>query len=101
MKQQKQRRSHVEPRDLHLIVSLRFDTGKATPTNLEVRRLDLARRLGDCGARPVLEALHAVQRGESKDSVLDAFAAIPRGCDRARLPGEIASIAVSAREAAE
>ncbi len=51
------------------------------------QRLDLARRLSNCGPRPVLEALLAVERGESVNAVLRDFARLPSGCDRPRLPG--------------
>lgn len=103
MNHQKQRRPHTAASDLPLIVSPKrqFDTGKATPKRSEIQseqqRLDLAGRLANCGGRPVLEALRAVKSGESIDSVLRDFARLPAGCDRPRLPGEIASIVVSGR----
>ncbi|MCG5477477.1 MAG: hypothetical protein KK478_00160 [Ensifer alkalisoli] len=56
------------------------------PLNIAAQ-LDLARHLAGCGARPVLEALHAVERGESVDAVLLDFGLLPAGCDRPRFPG--------------
>lgn len=50
-------------------------------------QLDLAGHIAKCGARPVLEALLAVERGESVDAVLLDFARLPAGCDRPRFPG--------------
>ncbi|WP_158775544.1 hypothetical protein [Rhizobium sp. H4] len=59
----------------------------------ERQRLDLARHLANCGARPVLEALEAAARGEPVDAVLAEFARLPSGCDRPRFPGKIVAIA--------
>jgi|SRR4029077_5822401 hypothetical protein len=41
------------------------------------RRQRLAAHLHRCGARPVLEALVAVELGQQLDDVLDSFARIP------------------------
>lgn len=58
-------------------------------------RLDLARHLAGCGARPLVEVLIAVERGASVDSVLRDFARLPAGCDRPRLPAAAKFIAIT------
>lgn len=68
---------------------------KRRPQHLEQQRLDLARHLANCGGRPVLEALLAVECGQPVDSVLRDFARLPSGCDRPRLPGPAEIVAMS------
>ncbi|MDX0531503.1 hypothetical protein GOC94_30880 [Sinorhizobium medicae] len=61
------------------------------------QRLDLARHLAGCGARPVLEALVAIERGESVEAVLLDFSRLPAGCDGPRFPGAAEIIVAIAR----
>lgn len=62
------------------------------------RELGLARHLANCGARPVLEALRAVERGESVDAVLLDFARLPAGCGRSRFPVAARIVAVASAD---
>ncbi|NEI28476.1 MULTISPECIES: hypothetical protein [Rhizobium] len=72
-----------------------MDIEKPTLAQFEIQsELDLARHLANCGARPVLEALQAVERGESVGAVLRDFARLPSGCDRPRLSGAAEIVAM-------
>jgi hypothetical protein len=53
------------------------------PDKRSPRRQRLARHLHRCGERPVLEALLAVDAGQSVDDVLEDFARLPDSVYRA------------------
>ncbi len=57
-------------------------TAGNTPHRYWEERLRLAGRIADQGARSVLEALEAVERGSPSSLVLEQFSRLPRSLDR-------------------